>query len=79
MTLAAGFLARIGATVLAVLAAITYLAIDEAAVLVVLLPAAAARVGFAKHDEGRRAVAQTLAAMTVLPEWVGIMDVGSGC
>ena len=63
-------------TALAVLAAMSYAAIEWGAALVVLLPAAAARVGFAKHDEGRRAVAQTLAAMTALPEWVGIIDVG---
>lgn len=61
---------------LAVLAAMSYAAIGPAAGLVVLLPAAAARVGFALHDDGRRAVSQTLAAMTVLPEWVGIIDVG---
>lgn len=61
---------------LAVLAAMSYAAIGPAAGLVVLLPAAAARVGFALHDDGRRAVSQTLAAMTVLPEWVGIVDVG---
>jgi len=61
---------------LAVLAAMSYAAIGAAAGLVVLLPAAAARVGFALHDDGRRAVSQTLAAMTVLPEWVGIVDVG---
>ena len=61
---------------LAVLAALTFVAVDWVAGLIVLLPAAAARVGFAKHDEGRRAVAQTLAAMTALPEWVGIIDAG---
>lgn len=62
---------------LAALAAAIYSTdIGWAAGLVVLLPAAAARVGFAKHDEGRRAVSQTLAAMTALPEWVGIIDPG---
>lgn len=61
---------------LAVLAAMSYAAIGAAAGLLVLLPAAAARVGFLKHDEGRRAVSQTLAAMTVLPEWVGIVEAG---
>lgn len=61
---------------LAVVAAMAYASIGAAAGLVVLLPAAAARIGFARHDDGRRAVAQTLAAMTVLPEWVGMVDVG---
>lgn len=61
---------------LAILAAMSYAAIGPAAALIVLLPAAAARVGFAKHDDGRRAVSQTLAAMTVLPEWVGIVEAG---
>lgn len=61
---------------LAVLAAMSYAAIGPAAALVVLLPAAAARVGFSLHEEGRRAVSQTLAAMTVLPEWVGIVEAG---
>lgn len=61
---------------LAVVAAMSYAAIGPAAGLVVLLPAAAARIGFARHDDGRRAVSQTLAAMTVLPEWVGFVEVG---
>ena len=61
---------------LAVLAAITYAAIGPVAGIIVLLPAAAAGVGFAAHDDGLRAVSQTLAAMTVLPEWVGIVDAG---
>lgn len=63
-------------TALAVLAAMTYGAIGPLAALVVLLPAAAARVGFALHDEGRQAVGQTLATMTVLPEWAGIVRTG---
>ena len=61
---------------LAVLAAITYAALGPVAGLIVLLPGAAAGVGFAAHDDGMRAVSQTLAAMTVLPEWVGIVDAG---
>lgn len=61
---------------LAVVTALAYAAIGPAAGLVVLLPAAAARIGFARHDEGRRAVSQTLAAMTVLPEWAGMIGVG---
>ncbi len=61
---------------LAVLAAITYAAVGPAAALIVLLPGAAAGVGFKLHDEGLRAVSQTLAAMTILPEWVGIVDAG---
>lgn len=63
-------------TALAVLGAMSYAAIGAAAALVLLLPAAAARVGFALHEDGRRAVSQTLAAMTVLPEWVGLVDAG---
>lgn len=66
-------------TVLAALAVVTamaYASIGAAAGLIVLLPAAAARIGFARHDDGRRAVSQTLAAMTVLPEWVGIVGAG---
>lgn len=63
-------------TALAVLAAMTYGAIGPLTALIVLLPAAAARVGFALHDEGRRAVGQTLATMTVLPEWAGIVRTG---
>lgn len=61
---------------LAVLAAITYATLGAVAGLIVLLPGAAAGVGFAAHDDGLRAVSQTLAAMTVLPEWVGIVDAG---
>jgi hypothetical protein len=61
---------------LAVLAAMTYGAIGPFAAVVVLLPAAAARVGFALHDDGRRAVGQTLTTMTVLPEWAGIVRTG---
>lgn len=61
---------------LAVVTALAYASIGPAAGLVVLLPAAAASIGFARHDDGRRAVSQTLAAMTVLPEWVGIVGVG---
>lgn len=61
---------------LAVLMAITYAAVGPVAALIVLLPGAAAGVGFKLHDEGLRAVSQTLAAMTILPEWVGIVDAG---
>lgn len=61
---------------LAVVAALSYAAIGPAAGLVVLLPTAAVRIGFARHDDGRRAVSQTLAAMTVLPEWAGMIRVG---
>lgn len=60
---------------LTLLGAMSYAAIGAAAGLVVLLPMAAARVGFSLHEEGRRAVTQTLAAMSKLPEWVGIVDV----
>lgn len=62
-------------TALALLGAMSYASIGPPAGLVVLLPMAAARVGFSLHEEGRRAVTQTLAAMGKLPEWVGIVDV----
>ncbi len=60
-------------TALSLLAAVTYPAIGPLAALVLLLPTYAARIGFRQHEEGRRAVTQTLAAMTQLPEWVGVV------
>jgi hypothetical protein len=61
---------------IAVVAAVTYAAIGPFAVFVLLLPTYAAGIGFRQHEEGRRAVTQTLAAMTQLPEWVGAVSRG---